>query len=71
MAPAFSEAARELEPEVRLLKVNTEQEQMLASQFGIRSIPTMALFAGGREVQRMSGAMDARNIVAWARQHLR
>lgn len=70
MAPAFSEAARELEPEVRLLKVNTEQEQMLASQFGIRSIPTMVLFAGGREVARMSGALDANGIVRWARQHL-
>ena len=70
MAPAFAEAARQLEPVVRVLKVNTEQEQALAARFSIRSIPTMAIFAGGREVQRMSGAMDARHIVAWTRQHL-
>jgi thioredoxin 2 len=57
-----------LEPDYRLLKVNTEEQQAIAAQFGIRSIPTLVLFAGGREVARMSGAMDARNIAAWARQ---
>jgi thioredoxin 2 len=71
MAPAFAEAATRLEPGVRLLKVNTEEQQAIGAQFGIRSIPTMILFAGGREVQRVSGALDAGGIVGWARQHLR
>lgn len=70
MAPAFEQAARQLEPQVRLLKVNTEEQQALGAQFGIRSIPTMVLFAGGREAARMSGALDASGIVAWTRQHL-
>jgi thioredoxin 2 len=70
MAPAFEQAATQLEPRVRLLKVNTEQEQAVAAQLAIRSIPTLALFAGGREVARTAGAMDARGILAWARQHL-
>ena len=70
MAPAFEQAARQLEPQMRLLKVNTEEQQALGAQFGIRSIPTMVLFAGGREVARMSGALDANGIVRWARQHL-
>jgi thioredoxin 2 len=70
MAPAFADAARQLEPRVRLLKVNTEAQQALAGEFGIRSIPTMILFAGGRERNRVSGALDARGIVAWARQQL-
>lgn len=70
MAPAFTQAAGMLEPQMRLLKVNTEQEQALGAQFNIRSIPTMALFAGGREIDRMSGAMDANGIVGWARQAL-
>ncbi len=70
MAPAFEQAAAQLEPRVRLLKVNTEEEQGVAAQLAIRSIPTLALFAGGREVARTSGAMDARSIVAWTRQHL-
>jgi thioredoxin 2 len=68
MAPAFEQAAAQLEPRFRLLKLNTEEEQAVAGQFGIRSIPTMILFAGGREVQRMSGALDASGIVGWARQ---
>ena len=70
MAPAFEQAADVLEPAVRLLKVNTEEEQAIAAQFGIRSIPTMILFAGGREQGRMSGALDANGIVTWARQQL-
>jgi len=70
MAPAFEQAAGQLEPRVRLLKLNTEEEQAVAGQFGIRSIPTMILFAGGREVDRMSGALDASGIVAWTRQVL-
>lgn len=71
MAPAFEQAAVQLEPNVRLLKVNTEQQQAIGAQFGIRSIPTMVLFAQGREVDRMSGAMNASGIVAWTRQHVR
>lgn len=70
MAPAFEQAAAQLEPQVRLVKVNTEENQNLAARFGIRSIPTLALFKGGREVDRVAGAMDVRNLVAWTRQHL-
>ncbi|MGZ5200373.1 MAG: thioredoxin TrxC [Telluria sp.] len=66
MAPAYQQAAQRLEPKVRLLKVDTEAAQDLAARFGIRSIPTLALFAGGREVARQAGAMDAGSIVGWA-----
>ena len=69
MAPAFSEAARQLEPEFRLAKLNTEEEQQLAARFGIRSIPTLALFRNGREVARQAGAMDAASLMRWARSH--
>lgn len=71
MAPAYEQAARQLEPGVRVAKVNTEEAQALAGELGIRSIPTLALFGGGREVARTAGAMDAARIVAWVRQHLR
>jgi thioredoxin 2 len=67
MAPAFAQAAQMLESQMRLVKLDTEQAQQLAAQFNIRSIPTLALFKGGREVARQAGAMDARGIVAWAR----
>jgi thioredoxin 2 len=69
MAPAFKQAARQLEPLFRLAKVNTETEQMLGSQFGIRSIPTMVLFHQGREIARQAGAMGAGDIVNWVHSH--
>lgn len=65
MAPAFEQAARQLEPRVRLAKVNTEDEQTLGSQFGIRSIPTLVLFQDGRESARQAGAMGLPEIVRW------
>ncbi|NKN33076.1 thioredoxin TrxC [Marichromatium bheemlicum] len=70
MAPAFAAAARTLEPELRLIKVDTEQAQGLAARLGIRSIPTLALFRGGVEHARQAGAMDAAGIAAWARRQL-
>jgi thioredoxin 2 len=69
MAPAFVQAAAQLEPGWRLAKVNTEAEPALGAQLGIRSIPTLALFRGGREVARQAGAMGAADIVRWARAH--
>ncbi|HBH38797.1 MAG TPA: thiol reductase thioredoxin [Curvibacter sp.] len=72
MAPAFEQAAAQLEPQVRLAKVNTEDEQQLAARFNIRSIPTLALFVGGREVARQPGAVtNPAQIAAWVRQQLR
>jgi thioredoxin 2 len=65
MAPAFAQAARQLEPRYRLVKVNTEEEQQLAARFGIRSIPTLAIFKCGREVARQAGAMDAASLTRW------
>ena len=70
MAPAFELAAGQLEPQVRLAKVDTEAQQNLGARFNIRSIPTLALFVGGREVARQAGAMGAADIVRWTRQHL-
>lgn len=67
MAPAFAEAARQLEPEYRLAKLNTEEHQQLAARFAIRSIPTLIVFRGGREVARQSGAMDAGSLMRWIR----
>lgn len=70
MAPAYEAATRELEPQVRLIKLNSDSEQAVASRLGIRGIPTMILFSAGREVARTSGAMVATQIVRWVREHL-
>ena len=66
MAPEFEAAAARLEPRMRLVKVSTEEAPDLAAELGIRSIPSLLLFAGGREVARQAGAMPARGIVTWA-----
>ena len=71
MAPAFERAAAELEPRVRLAKVNTEAEPGLAARFGIRSIPTLVAFRGGKEIARQSGAMEFAGLVSWSRSVLR
>jgi thioredoxin 2 len=65
MAPAFEQAAAQLEPRVRLAKVDTEAEQALGAQYGIRSIPTLALFRQGREIARQPGAMGGADIIRW------
>ena len=70
MAPVFERAAAELQPHVRLAKLNTEEQQAVAARYGIRSIPTLILFKGGREAARLAGAMDLQNLLAWTRQHL-
>lgn len=70
MAPQFEAAAAQLEPHVRLAKIDTEAEPGLAQRYGIRSIPTMVLLHRGREIARMSGALSLAQIVGWVRQHL-
>ena len=70
MAPQFEQAAAVLEPQVRLAKVDTQEQPTLGQKFGVRSIPTLALFHQGREVARQAGAMPAAAIVDWARRHL-
>ena len=67
MAPMFEGAAKELEPNVRLLKLNSDTAPTTSSRLGITGIPTLLFMRGGREISRRSGAMDTRNIVAWAR----
>ncbi len=70
MAPQFEAAAAQLEPRVRLAKVDTQSEPTLGQQFGIRNIPTLVLFVQGREVARQAGALGAADIVRWTHSNL-
>ncbi|QUD88730.1 thioredoxin family protein [Phenylobacterium montanum] len=70
MAPQFAAAAQRLEPEVRLLKLNSDQDQNTAAALGVSGIPALFLIAGGRVVARHAGLMSAEQIIAWTRQHL-
>lgn len=67
-APVFEQAAKLYEPRLRLAKLNTEQEQALAAQWQIRSIPTLLLFNKGREQQRIAGAMSLAQLQQWLQQ---
>ncbi|MFA6698550.1 MAG: thioredoxin TrxC [Thiomicrospira sp.] len=64
-APTFAQAAAQLEPHARFIKINTEQQPDIAAQFNIRSIPTLAVFKQGRELDRISGAMDLTQFKHW------
>lgn len=65
MGPEYSKAASALKQQARLVKLNTEQHQAAGAKYGIRGIPTMALFANGREKARQSGVMQSTAIVNW------
>ncbi len=65
MAPVFSQVAEQLKTRAQFAKVNTETEQQLAGQYGIRSIPTLIAYKDGQEVSRQSGALDAQSLTQW------
>lgn len=67
MAPQFALAAQQLKGQVLLVKVNSDESPNLSSRFAIRSIPTLIQLQAGREVQRMSGALQAAQIIGWLR----
>ena len=67
MAPAFEQAAQQLEPHLRLGKLNTEKEQAIAAHYNIRSIPTLAIFKNGKMIAQQAGAMNLDQLVAWSR----
>ncbi len=70
MAPNFERAAQTLEPKVRLLKLNSDEEQEVARRLGVRGIPSLFLFQGGRVVAQTAGAMDANSIISWVHSNL-
>ena len=71
MAPAYEKVSQDMQGKARFVKVNTEVEQGLAATYNIRSIPTLAVFAGGREIARQPGAMSAPDLARWVSAALR
>ena len=70
MAPAFEKAALAMESRVKFARLNTDEEQLIAQQFDIRSIPTMILFRDGQEIARHSGALMGGDIERWVTEKL-
>ena len=68
MPPQFVAAAAQL-PSVRFIKVDSDAAPRASAQYGIRSIPTLVLFLHGREVDRLSGVLSARDLVSWIKRH--
>ncbi len=70
MAPIFEAAAHDFEPRLRFGKIDTEAEQGIAARYQIRSIPTLILFKGGREIARQSGALPAQMLREWLSEYI-
>lgn len=66
-APVFEQAAAQLKGKCRLAKLDSESNQQLSGQLGIRSIPSLILFKNGREVARQSGALPLPQLLGWLR----
>lgn len=69
-SPHFEAAAKLLEPNIRLLKVNTENAQQVAARYAIQSIPSLVIFKDGKELTRMAGAMGAQDLVRWVKSQI-
>jgi thioredoxin 2 len=70
MTPIFEEVAPELEPDVRLVKVDVDQSPAIAAAYAIRGVPTLVLLSHERELARTSGLMPRAKLLEWTRQHL-
>ena len=70
MAPAFESASSKLPLKARFIKINTENHQNISGSFGIRGIPTMIIFKGGKELDRVSGALSEDQILQWVRRFI-
>ena len=70
IAPFLDEAATEYADKLSVVKLNVDESPNVAAKFGIRSIPTVAIFRNGREVARQAGAMDARTLTNWIRSNI-
>ena len=70
MSPVLDRFAAERRTQLQVGKVNTDENQQLAGQLGIRSIPTLILFKGGKEVARRSGSSDLGSLNRWVDQVL-
>jgi thioredoxin 2 len=64
MAPIFEQAATQLEPDVRPIKVDSDAVRELLQRFSIQGIPTLILVHHGREIARKSGVMPLAQLLA-------
>lgn len=68
-APTLKQAASQLEPNARFIKIETEAEQTISAKYSIRSIPTLVMFKNGQEIDRVSGALSIKDLTHWIKNH--
>lgn len=70
IGPKLEEIAQEMGTQIKIVKVDVDNNQESAAKFGIRSIPTMILFKGGQKVDQIMGNQPKENIVNFIAKHL-
>ncbi|MFM7266967.1 MAG: thioredoxin [Cyanobium sp.] len=70
VAPIVDEIAKDFEGQIKVFKLNTDENPNVASQYGIRSIPTLMIFKGGEKVDTVVGAVPKTTLSATIGKHL-
>ena len=70
VAPIVDEIAKEFEGRIKVVKLNTDENPNVASQYGIRSIPTLMVFKGGQKVDTVVGAVPKTTLASTISKYL-
>jgi thioredoxin 1 len=70
LAPVLQEVKSVLKDEVKIIKINVDQHQDLASEFMVRGVPTMLLFRKGKLLWRQSGVLSKNELVKIIKEYL-
>ncbi len=70
VAPVVDEIATQYEGQIKVVKVNTDENPSVASDYGIRSIPTLMIFKGGQKVDMVVGAVPKTTLAQTIEKHL-
>ncbi len=68
VAPVVDEIAEQYEGQIKVVKLNTDENPQVASQYGIRSIPTIMVFKNGQRVDMINGALPKTQFEQWLSQ---